>query len=95
MRRSLRSQILTPSQLTNFFKENPMNIPSTADLLNATDKDGWDLGDRIESSLGVILGNVLDPEQLDTLQLAHDLTENVLQDIVNYDLAAYAHQKES
>lgn len=76
-------------------KEDTMTIPTTTDLLNATDKDGWDLGDRIESSLGVILGTVLDPEQLDTLQLAHDLTENVLQDIVNYDLAAYAHQKDA
>lgn len=76
-------------------KEDNMTIPTTTDLLRATDKDGCDLGDRIESSLDIILSTVLDPEQLDTLQLAHDLTENVLQDIVNYDLAAYAHQKES
>lgn len=76
-------------------KEDTMTIPTTTDLLNATDKDGWDLGDRIESSLGVILDTFLDGDQLDTCELANALTNALLDEIRDTDLNAYAHQKEA
>lgn len=70
-------------------------IPTTTDLLNATDKDGWTLAERIESSLNTVLHTFLDPEQLDVTALAGDLTDTILQDLKDTDLNAYAHQQEA
>lgn len=74
-------------------KEQPM-IPNTTDLLNLTN-NGSTLADRIEASLYASLRDFIDVLEVDVLQLAGDLTENVLQDLVNYDLTQYAMNKET
>lgn len=76
-------------------QENTMNIPSISDLFSATDNDGWTIDERIEQHINETLKTVLNPEQVDTLQLASDLTDTIVASLKVTDLNAYAHQKEA
>lgn len=94
MRNRLAAKILTIPQLHNYFKENAMDIPSINDLFNATDTDGWTIDERIEQHINETLKTVLNPEQVDTLQLAGDLTDTIVASLKVTDLNAYAHDQE-
>lgn len=87
---------LADSDYTNpTHQENTMNIPSVSDLFSATDNDGWTIDERIEQHINETLKTVLNPEQVDTLQLASDLTDTIVASLKVTDLNAYAHQKEA
>lgn len=75
-------------------KEDTMNIPSISDLFSATDNDGWTIDERIEQHINETLKTVLNPEQVDTLQLAGDLTDTIVASLKVTDLNAYAHDQE-
>lgn len=70
-------------------KENTMDIPSISDLFRATDNDGWTIDERIEQHINETLKTVLNPERVDTLQLAGDLTDTIVASLKVTDLNAY------